>query len=138
MPKHHKGSSAAHPCSSMEKLRSKLALLEAQADILDDWEAERQRAPCQTAHIKAARAPCVVADMISELKTYLEAVVDADRAADPLLLSITQQHCISYAVRVIDEVEQGTVPAGKVGISRPVGVGGGGARGSGKCKWVRA
>jgi hypothetical protein len=55
------------------------------------------------------------AGMIAELKSYLEAVVAADAAGDPLLSSITQQHAVVCAVRAICEVEDGSLPMGKVG-----------------------
>lgn len=97
------------PCSSglptsLEKLRSKLVLLEAQAGLLDEWEAGRQ---LQGGKLLKARFPSSTADIVSELKTYLEAVVDADRAGDSVLCSITQQHCIDYAVQVINDIEDG-------------------------------
>lgn len=41
---------------------------------------------------------------IAELKAHLSAVHDADLMSDPHLLSITTEHCLSYATRLVDLV----------------------------------
>jgi len=107
---------------SLERLRRKLALLDAQAGAPDELEAAEQEAACGQllkavrSSSPAPRAPAssAASDAVSDLKMYLEAVLDADRAGDDVLLAITQQHCIAFAVKVINEAEGALVPLDKV------------------------
>jgi hypothetical protein len=116
---------ARHLCS-LDGLRGKLALLEAQAGLLsDEWEATTSDNGCSSPLIKAVhsapppprpRSPSLAAaGVISDLKAHLEAVLDADRAGDDLMSSITQQHCIACAVRVIQDAEDGSLEDCSVG-----------------------
>lgn len=106
---------------SLERLRAKLALLEQQADLLDMENqaaaaAEAQERSYERRNIDLIRAAhdrprslsapalgaSATADTVSELKSYLQAVVDADRAGDEVLSGITERHCITYAVEVVN------------------------------------
>ncbi|KAI8471008.1 MAG: hypothetical protein J3K34DRAFT_520909 [Monoraphidium minutum] len=123
---------------SLERLRSKLALLEAQAGALDDWEAssgafagggdgliKAARAAACSPRPRAASPPspgaaaaAAAAAAVSELKAHLEAVLRADRAGGGgALADITQQHCIAAAVRVICDAEDGALSRCKAGRS---------------------
>ncbi|GBF90854.1 hypothetical protein Rsub_03708 [Raphidocelis subcapitata] len=107
---------------ALERLRRKLAAAAAAGD--GDGDAEDGGCGCDGSgggggFIRAAAAPAPepaaasAAALTSDLKTYLEAVVEADRAGDALLASITQQHCIGAAVAAVNAVEDGALPQGK-------------------------
>jgi len=118
-----------HQRSTIQRLRDKVAALECELDlelgnsavgqekerdfrIKAVYDGTSSAAPAAaTAELPSSARP---ADMIAELKLYLEAVVEADGTEDPLLASITQQHAISYAVKVVNGYEDGVVPLCKV------------------------
>jgi hypothetical protein len=106
--------------SYVNGLRQKLAVMEAEAAALDDeWEAERRgqlliKAAWPASLSSSSKSPTSTSAAASELRAHLEAVLDADRSGDELLLSITAQHCTRCAVNVVNGAEDGAIAFGQV------------------------
>ncbi|KAG1677479.1 hypothetical protein FOA52_001935 [Chlamydomonas sp. UWO 241] len=79
---------SAHLSSQREAQRAKLAILarlSLEAELMSPQLRDMER-------------------YVSELKRYLQSVYDSDLLADPALIDITSEHCIGYAVHLLDVV----------------------------------
>eukprot|EP00878_Enallax_costatus_P045016 GHUV01053848.1.p1 GENE.GHUV01053848.1~~GHUV01053848.1.p1 ORF type:complete len:133 (+),score=41.34 GHUV01053848.1:101-499(+) len=99
---------AGHHLSSLGGLATKLDRLEKQAALLEELQEEKDKLDL----IKAYRGGQVLSEQVTELKSYISAVADAELDGDDSLLAITAAHTAAYAVQLIKQSpEPGCLPS---------------------------
>jgi hypothetical protein len=110
---------------ALSALAHKLERLERQAELLDGLHAEEQGSPSYlkayrgssssgNPAFKAASPGCgVLSAQVTELKSFIQAVADAELDGDEDLLAVTASHTARYAVRLIRESTDAACVASK-------------------------
>eukprot|EP00775_Hariotina_reticulata_P009012 gene9012-9185_t len=95
---------AGQHMNTLTGLATKLERLERQAELLETWQDDSDKLNM----LKAYRGGQVMTQKVSELKSFIQAVADAELDGNEILVGLTASHTARYAAGLIKQLAEQT------------------------------